>query len=85
MPFFWFKPGEMDLGGDGGRLYFYDPINVVKNLGSYYVLPSATGRAEAYFFYLPFIAFLAGIKQIVDSSYIPVSYTHLTLPTILRV
>jgi len=27
IPFFWLKPGEMDLGGDSTRLYFYDPVS----------------------------------------------------------
>ena len=24
------KPGEMDLGGDGSRLFFYDPVNYLR-------------------------------------------------------
>ncbi len=39
IPFFWLESGFMDLGGDGGRLYFVDPLAVVKNIwnlaGSY--------------------------------------------------
>ena len=26
IPFFWLKPGFVDLGGDAGRLYFIDPM-----------------------------------------------------------
>lgn len=31
IPFFWIRPGEMDIGGDGSRLYLYDPVNYLKN------------------------------------------------------
>lgn len=74
MPFFWLSPGEVDIGGDGGRLYFYDPVNLIKNVGSFYVSPSGTGETEASFFYLPFIASLIGFNEIFGSSYILVSF-----------
>jgi len=73
IPFFWLKPGEMDIGGDGGRLYFYDPLNQMKYLASYYVSPFGTGTAAANFAYLPFIAALAIAKQIIGSSYVLIS------------
>lgn len=73
MPFFWLKPGEMDLGGDGGRLYFYDPVNLIKNLALYHISPFGIGTVEAKFFYLPFVTMLAGLKQVIDSSYILIS------------
>lgn len=76
MPFFWLKPGEMDLGGDGGRLYFYDPINLIKNLGSYYIFPFATGAGESTFHYLPFIGLMVILKQIIHSSYLLISLDY---------
>jgi len=73
VPFFWFKPGEMDLGGDGSRLYFYDPVNQLRHLAFYYVSPFGIGVAEAKFAYLPFIGILAILKQIISSSYVLIS------------
>ncbi len=32
IPFFWLKPGFVDIGGDSGRLYFIDPLSLVQNL-----------------------------------------------------
>lgn len=31
IPFFWLKPGFVDLGGDAGRQYYLDPWGMVKN------------------------------------------------------
>lgn len=70
VPFFWFKPGEIDIGGDGGRLYFYDPVNLIKNFASYYIFPFGVGTSEASFLYLPFFSVLALLKQIIHSAYI---------------
>lgn len=73
MPFFWLKPGEMDIGGDGGRFYFYDPINLIQHFGSYYVFPFGTGIIEAKFYYLPLFTILAFLKQIFHSPYVLIS------------
>lgn len=72
IPFFWMKPGEMDLGGDGGRLYFYDPVNLLRHSVSY-VFPYAMGKVEASFFSLPFIFLLALLKQVITSGYVLIS------------
>lgn len=72
MPFFWMKPGEIDIGGDGGRLYFYDPVNLIKHTVSS-VFPYAIGKVEASFFNLPFISLLVILKQIIPSGYLLVS------------
>ncbi|MFH1833013.1 MAG: hypothetical protein ABH816_02490 [Candidatus Levyibacteriota bacterium] len=74
MPFFWLKPGEMDLGGDGGRLYFYDPVNQIKNLALYNRCAFGIGTIDSPFSYLPFIGILAIIKTIVTSSYILICF-----------
>lgn len=76
IPFFWLKPGEMDLGGDGGRLYFYDPINQLKNLAFYYVSPFSKGASEGNFAYIPFISILSILKEIVNSPYILISINN---------
>ncbi|MDP3685624.1 MAG: hypothetical protein Q8R32_02220, partial [bacterium] len=33
IPFFWFRYGEGDFGGDSSRLYFYDPLSWLRSLG----------------------------------------------------
>lgn len=73
IPFFWLKPGEMDLGGDSGRLYFYDPINFVKNYSLYSILPYGTGLVEPHFYNLPIVILLAGMKSILQSPYLLIS------------
>lgn len=62
IPFFWLKPGEMDLGGDSGRLYFYDPVAFIKNVSLYHIVPEGLGSAEPNTYYLPYVAFLAVLK-----------------------
>ncbi len=69
IPFFWFKPGEIDIGGDGGRLYFYDPVNLIKN-SVYVVLPFGVGNILARFFYIPLYSILAILMGITHSSYV---------------
>lgn len=67
IPFFWLKHGEMDIGGDSSRLYFYDPIAYLKTQILYGVITSGTGGEAASYFVLPFILLLAAIKYIVHS------------------
>ena len=67
-PFFWLKPGEMDLGGDSSRLYFYDPIAFIKSTAIYDVSAQGKGIVEPNYYYLPYAAFLAFLKFITSSS-----------------
>ncbi|MCL4360169.1 hypothetical protein M1555_02845 [Patescibacteria group bacterium] len=69
-PFFWFKPGEIDLGGDGGRLYLYDPVNLLRHSVLYYIYPFAEGVVEAKFSILPLTLMLALFIQISHSGYL---------------
>ena len=54
----------------------------------YYEISEATAKRakdmNSYSDYAPGSA-TAGYRAMVDEAYVPVSYTHLTLPTILRV
>lgn len=59
VPFIWLPPGTVDLGGDGGRLYFYDPIYLVQHLGPYYLWPQDAGFVTAPFSRLPFFSLIA--------------------------
>ena len=67
LPFFWFKPGEMDLGGDSSRLYFYDPLGYLTNYAFYGISPSAFGAENIGFFMVPFVGLLFCLKLIFSS------------------
>ncbi|RJQ38248.1 hypothetical protein C4559_02125 [Candidatus Microgenomates bacterium] len=68
VPFFWLKPGEMDLGGDASRLFFYDPISYLQTNILYNVQPSGVGAESISYFSIPFILALAFFKSILRSS-----------------
>ncbi len=72
-PFFWLKPGEMDLGGDSNRLYFYDPISFIKHISIYNMFPIGRGTVEPSYYYLPFVSFLAFLKTMGFSSTMMIS------------
>lgn len=57
----------MDLGGDSGRLYFYDPIAFIKNVSLYHIVPEGLGNTEPNTYYLPYIAVLALLKFVFKS------------------
>ncbi len=64
IPFLWLRPGEMDLGGDSSRLYFYNPLAYLPNQSLYSVTISGLGYENLSFFGLPFYLFLAFLKTI---------------------
>ncbi len=64
IPFFWLKPGEMDLGGDGNRLYFYDPLSNLKALAIYSIAPWGVGEVAYNQYFLPFLMFIIFLKSI---------------------
>lgn len=69
IPFLWFTHGEIDLGGDSSRLYFFDPLLWLKNNGFYAVntLNSlSTGNPQ--FFLMPFLSFLTLIKFVLKGN-----------------
>ncbi len=73
IPFFWLKPGEINLGGDSSRLYFYDPYNFLKSTALYSLLPGGTTIEQSLIMSLPFIVLVGILKFILSSSYIIVS------------
>lgn len=68
IPFFWLKPGEMNLGGDAGRLYFYDPLSFLKNYALYNFVASGKGAESGGFVFFPFTFTLYLLKFIFTSS-----------------
>lgn len=73
IPFFWLKPGQIDIGGDSSRLYFYDPQAFLKNVAWYGVSSQGTRIVEPNYFYIPFVYTLYLIKSIINSSYLLIS------------
>lgn len=71
LPFFWLKPGEMDLGGDSSRLFFYDPLNYFKNSNLYNVVRDGIGSVESEWSYdyalIPYLATFIFLKFILLS------------------
>lgn len=76
IPFFWLKPGEMDLGGDNSRLYFYDPIAYLLSQSTYSVSHSAFGGENLSYYAIPFFLLLAFIKSLVHSPTTLISIFH---------
>jgi len=76
LPFFWFKPGEMDLGGDNTRLYFYDPLNYMLNQTLYNVVSSGIGGVALSYYAFPFMFLLKILKSFVDSPTILISIVN---------
>ncbi len=70
IPFLWFKPGELDLGGDSSRLYFFDPINFLLSHSLYSIFPSGLGGQSASFWGIPFIFFIFLLQTIFKSPHI---------------
>lgn len=75
-PFFWLKPGEMDLGGDSARLYFYDPLSFIKYTSIYDVFTNAKGVVEPNYYYLPYVGLLAILKFITQSPTIVIGISN---------
>lgn len=75
IPFFWLNSQEMDIGGDSNRLYFYEPLEYLKN-NSLYLSETITLTNRSYwpgFFFIPYIAVLFILKSVLNSSYLLIS------------
>ncbi len=75
IPFFWLKPGQIDIGGDSTRLYFYDPLNFLIN-NSLYLSETITLTSRSFwpqFYTLPYVLMLLLIKSVINSPYFLVS------------
>lgn len=74
IPFFWLTPGEMNLGGDSGRLYFYDPGSYLNLRALYNYLGSGNGTELIYYTHFPYVALLFFVKLILQSPTILISF-----------
>ena len=79
IPFFWLKPGQMDLGGDASRLYFYDSLNYLRTTVLYAINPIGMNGEDPYYFLLPFTIILAGLRKLLSPYLIITLYNSLHL------
>jgi len=70
LPFIWFRHGEIDLGGDFSRLYLYAPWRYLQIFGLYSIVPEGVGRVTPNQYYLPYLLFLTGMKNLLGSPYL---------------
>jgi len=71
IPLSWLKPGTLDLGGDGSRLYFLDAISYLRNYSLYGISPSNVGSENIGYSTVPFITLLTFLQRIgVDKTFI---------------
>lgn len=69
IPFFWFSPGEIDLGGDSSRLYFFDVLPWLKNIAIYSVNTlNSVNTGNPNFFMIPFLLFLYLIRTLLGGN-----------------
>lgn len=70
LPFFWIKPGELELGGDSSRLYLYDPDSFMQANSLYSIQPDGVGDLRSDQAMLPFLFLLKLFYFIFHSPYI---------------
>jgi hypothetical protein len=76
VPFFWFKPGEMDIGGDSSRLYMYDPQSFLQIHGIYTISPSGIGPEQVDTYNAPYVFSLLVLKKLVGSPTLLISIMY---------
>lgn len=61
----------MDLGGDGNRLYFYDPVSFLQNISLYSIVSEGKASIDpSKHAYLIYVGFIAILKYFLGSSHI---------------
>ena len=76
IPFFWLEPGQMDIGGDSGRLFFYNPLLYLKTQILYGVTTSGTGGEAISYFIIPFMTLLVLLKSVFTSPTVLISIVN---------
>lgn len=75
IPFFWLKPGEMNLGGDSSRLYFYDPFSYLHAQTLYSVISSGTGGSAISYYAVPYMMLLLFVRIFLSPTF-TISFFH---------
>ncbi len=70
IPFFWFPPGELDMGGDSLRLWLYSPMDYLRSIALYSVDPQGIAKIASNQYLIPYVSVLEGIRRIFHSSFI---------------
>ena len=70
LPFYWFTPDELDMGGDSARLWLYSPMDYVRSTAFYSIDPQGTAKITANQYLIPHILMLEGIRKVFGSSFI---------------
>lgn len=73
IPFFWLKPGEIDAGGDGSRLYFYDPRSYLENIGLFSVDSQGVGNIVSNQHFIPLLTSMQKLYEIYYSPHLAVT------------
>ena len=76
IPFFWLAPGEMDLGGDDNRLYFYDSLEYLKNTALYSFQMEGMGTVESRYYEIPYILLITVLKLFFSSPTIVINFIN---------
>jgi hypothetical protein len=76
IPFFWLSPGQMDIGGDASRLYFYDPLRYLQVQSLYGIQPSGIGGEAVSSWGIPYFLLLIVLKYIFQSPTILIDISH---------
>lgn len=76
VPFFWFNPGEVNLGGDNSRLYFYKPMEYLQSYLLYNVAPSDLGYENISFFMIPFTFLMYLLLGVFGSPSVLLNFYH---------
>ena len=76
LPFFWLKPGEMDLGGDNNRLLFYDPITYLRSTNLYSVHTAGMGMVDSLYTEIPYVGLIALLKFFISSPTFAISFVN---------
>lgn len=76
LPFFWLKPGELELGGDSSRLYLYDPGAFLQSNALYSVQPGNNGVVAPNQNLLPYLFVLEIIDSIFHSPYLLITLSN---------
>ncbi len=70
IPFFWFSPGELEMGGDSNRLFLYDPGSYLRVNALYSVEPQGVGKIASNQNLLPFLMLLQIVHALLRSPYL---------------